>query len=99
MMRKNKKGILNSILGITESVVGIASDVADNVLDIEKIYNIGKDITVSSSNAVIINNKKEKIKKLLIDIGNRVCEKKIDVKDRNVKAEVECIEELLEEKE
>lgn len=99
MMRKNKKGILNSILGITESVVGIASDVADNVLDIEKIYNIGKDITVSSSNAVIINNKKEKIKKLLIDIGNRVCEKKIDDKDRNVKAEVECIEELLEEKE
>lgn len=35
---------------------------------------------------------------MLIVIGDRVYEKNIEVDDRNVKAEVECIKELLRKK-
>lgn len=94
-MAKKKKNILNQILGITENVTGIAKD----FIGVEPIYYIGKDITISTVNAMGINDRKNKIRKLLVDIGDRIYEKHIEVDNRNVKAEVECIEELLKEKE
>ena len=94
-MAKKKKNILDQILGITENVTGIA----DNIIGIEPIYNVGKDVAFNTVNAMSINDKKNKIRKHLVDIGNRIYEKHIEVDDRNVRAEVECIEELLKEKE
>ena len=97
-MAKKKKNILNKILGITENVTGIASGIAKDFVGIEPIYNVGKDVAINTANAMAITDRKNKISKLLVDIGNRIYEKHIEVDDRNVKAEIQCIEELLEEK-
>lgn len=98
MAKRKKKGALNQVLGIVENVTGTATGFVDKIADVEKIYSVGKDVATSSSNAIGINNRKDKIRKLLIDIGSRVYDKKIEVNDRNVKAEIECIEELLQNK-
>ena len=94
-MAKKKKGILNQILGITEDITGIAR----NFTDPEAIYNIGKDAVLTSGNAMVISDRKNKIRKLLVDIGDRVYNKHIEVDNRNVKAEMQCIDELLQGKE
>ena len=46
-----------------------------------------------------VNERKNKIRKLLVEIGDRIYTKQIEVDNRNVKAEKQCIEELLQEKE
>lgn len=94
-MAKKKKNILNQILGITENVTDIAKDFVDP----EAIYNIGKDVVSTSSNVMAVNERKNKIRKLLVEIGDRIYAKQIEVDNRNVKAEKQCIEELLQEKE
>lgn len=94
-MAKKKKNILNQILGITENVTDIAKDFVDP----EAIYNIGKDVVSTSSNVMAVNERKNKIRKLLVEIGDRIYTKQIEVDNRNVKAEKQCIEELLQEKE
>ena len=52
----------------------------------------------NSSKAYSINAKKDEIKKMLVEIGDRIHEKHIEINDKNVKAEIECIEELLAKK-
>jgi uncharacterized coiled-coil DUF342 family protein len=93
-MAKKKKNTLNQILGI-------AGDLTDGinkiVPDAMQIYDISKDMASTSSKAMAVNERKNKIKELLVEIGDRFYDKHIEVDDRNVKAEVECIEELLKE--
>ena len=59
------------------------------------MYSITKDVAVNSRNVIVINSNKEKIKKLVIEIGERIYKNNIEVNDKNVKAEVECIKELM----
>ena len=74
-MAKKKKNILNQILGITENVTDIAKDFVDP----EAIYNIGKDVVSTSSNVMAVNERKNKIRKLLVEIGDRIYTKQIEV--------------------
>ena len=94
MAKKKKKGTLDQVLDIASDLSGAASGVVRIIPDATEVYNIGKDITSNSFNAFDASGKKDKIRKLIVEIGDRICSKNIEVKDRNVMAEVECINEL-----
>ena len=90
MAKKKKKGTLDQVLDIASDLSGAARIIPDAT----EAYNIGKDVAKNSVNAFDASGKKDKIRKLIVEIGDRICSKNIEVKDRNVMAEVECINEL-----
>lgn len=94
-MAKKKKSSLDKVLNLAGDLVGVANKLPD--LSLLQGYDVVKNVANDSANTISINSKQEKIKKLLIEIGNRICEKNITVNDKNVMAEVQCIKELQEQ--
>ena len=94
MAKKKKKGTLDQVLNIANDLSETASGVVKIIPDATEAYNIVKDVANNSFNAFDANPKKDKIRKLILEIGDRICNKNIEIKDRNVMAEVECIKEL-----
>ena len=86
-----KNNVLDQILGIAFDI----SKITNVIPNAEQVYHITKDVAENSSNAIVINGMKDKIRKMIIEIGERIYKNNIRVEDRNIKAEVDCIKELM----
>lgn len=92
-MAKKKKGVLNMVLGVASDATGIGGIVTNA----EDAYKLGKNIASDTKGAIEIEAKKNKIKSLLIEIGDKVYSKNIKIDNKDIMAEVSCIKELEEE--
>ena len=91
MAKKKKMGIGTAV----NVAYGLASQVGI-VPEADQLYAMGKDALISGKNELNKKIKNDKIKQLLIEIGDRVISKKIIIDDEDIKGEVECIMELEE---
>lgn len=93
-MARKKKSSLDSVLETVNNLSGVANKLPD--LSLLQGYDVVKRGASDATGALAINSKQDKIRVLLIEIGDRICSKDIKVEDKNVMAEVECINELNE---
>lgn len=86
-----------------KSKIGGAAALAYGVLnqtgivpDADDIYNVGKEVVIGTKSEIEKQIKKDKIRKLLIEIGDRIISKNIGISDKEISDEIECINELEE---
>lgn len=91
MGKKSKLG-LAAVIG---TAYGLANQ-AGAVPDAEGLYAIGRNAIISAKNEAEKKQKNDRIKRLLIEIGDRVITKNIKLKDNDIQDEIECINELEE---
>lgn len=91
MAKKSKLGFGAATAYSLAAQAGLAPDASD-------IYEYGEKAIKGAKNEIEKKLRNDKIRELLIEIGDRVIDKNIEINDKEIQDEIECIRELEERK-